>query len=135
MLFRSKLQETATIADTATCELDFAAGIAAVNEFIGAVNVYVTEQEPWKVAKDEAQLPRVETILYVICEALRGIAVLYNAVMPKAMQELWNQLGAEAALGALDAQRVQDAGTWGQLPAGSVITKGAVLFPRLEDAE
>ncbi len=131
----AKLQETATIADTAMCALDFAAGIAAVNEFIGAVNVYVTEQEPWKVAKDEAQLPRVETILYVICEALRGIAVLYNAVMPKAMQELWNQLGAEAALGALDAQRVQDAGTWGQLPAGSVITKGAVLFPRLEDAE
>ena len=131
----AKLQETATIADTAMCALDFAAGIAAVNEFIGAVNVYVTEQEPWKVAKDEAQLPRVETILYVICEALRGIAVLYNAVMPKAMQELWNQLGAEAALGALDAQRVQDAGTWGQLPAGTVITKGAVLFPRLEDAE
>ena len=88
-----------------------------------------------KVAKDPAGLPRVETILYVICEALRGIAVLYNAVMPKAMAELWTQLGAEASLGALDAQDVRNAGSWGQLPAGSVITKGAVLFPRLEDAE
>ena len=30
-------------------------------------------------------------------------------------------------------QKVQDAGRWGQLPAGSVVTKGAVLFPRLEE--
>ena len=30
-------------------------------------------------------------------------------------------------------QRVTDAATWGLLPAGATITKGAVLFPRLEE--
>ena len=30
-------------------------------------------------------------------------------------------------------QRVQEAADWGRLPAGSTITKGAVLFPRLEE--
>lgn len=131
----AKVAQTATVVDDAMLALDFAGGIAAVKEFIDAVNLYVTEQEPWKVAKADDGLPRVETILYVICEALRAIAVMYNAVMPRAMAELWSQLGAEAALGALDAQDVRNAGVWGQLPAGVTVTKGAVLFPRLEETE
>jgi methionyl-tRNA synthetase len=61
------------------------------------------------------------------------VAVLLNSVMPKSSAALWESLGAEAALGPLAAQRVQDAGRWGQLPAGSTVTKGAVLFPRLEE--
>ena len=28
---------------------------------------------------------------------------------------------------------IQDAGRWGQLPAGVVVTKGDSLFPRLEE--
>ncbi len=131
----NKLGEVAAVADERMVELDFAGGIAAVKELVDLLNLYVTEQEPWKVAKDPQNMPRVETILYVICEALRGVAVLYNAVMPKAMAELWSQLGAEPLLGAIDAQDVRNAGTWGQLAPGATVTKGAVLFPRLEDAE
>ncbi|CAB4723402.1 unannotated protein [freshwater metagenome] len=32
-------------------------------------------------------------------------------------------------------QRISSVATWGQLPPGSVVTKGAVLFPRLEEGE
>ena len=46
---------------------------------------------------------------------------------------MWEQLGAEAVLGPIGAQIVTDAGRWGQLPAGVTITKGANLFPRLEE--
>ena len=53
--------------------------------------------------------------------------------LPKTMRELWSQLGAEQALGPIGEQRVQDAGRWGQLPAGVTVTKGAALFPRLEE--
>ena len=68
-----------------------------------------------------------------IAESLRAIAVLYHPVMPKTMRDLWSQLGAEQALGPIGEQRVQDAGNWGLLPAGVVVTKGAALFPRLEE--
>ncbi|MDH6625241.1 hypothetical protein M2271_003045 [Streptomyces sp. LBL] len=34
---------------------------------------------------------------------------------------------------ALADQKVQEAGEWGRLPAGTTVTKGAVLFPRLEE--
>ena len=84
---------------------------------------------------DEAARDSVATTLYAAAEGLRILSVLLNPVMPKACASLWSQLGAEAALGSLASQRIQDCGQWGLLPAGSVLTKGDSLFPRLEDPE
>ncbi|GHJ40357.1 methionine--tRNA ligase [Streptomyces sp. TS71-3] len=116
-------------------ELDFSGGIAAVFEFVRLVNGYLTEQEPWKVAKDKSEegQARLATILYTAAEALRAVAVLLNPVMPDTSRKLWESLGAEAALGALADQRVAEAGEWGRLPAGATVTKGEALFPRLEE--
>lgn len=119
--------------DAAMLRLDFAAGIGAVKDFVDAVNGYVTEQQPWVLAKEPSDRERLHTVLYTVCESLRAIAVLHHAVMPKAMTSLWAQLGAEAGLGPLARQRVQRAGSWGQLRPGAQVVKGASLFPRLED--
>jgi methionyl-tRNA synthetase len=127
------LASTVAIADESMLRLDFAGGIGAVKAFVDAVNLYVTEQAPWALAKDPANDERLSTVLYTICESLRAIAVLHHAVMPKATASLWDQLGAEPALGPIGAQDVRDAGRWGQLPAGITVTKGAILFPRLEE--
>ncbi|CAM5690157.1 Methionine--tRNA ligase OS=Streptomyces alboniger OX=132473 GN=metG PE=3 SV=1 [Streptomyces alboniger] len=99
------------------------------------VNGYITEQEPWKVAKDDSPegKARLATILYTAAESLRAVAVLLNPVMPETSQKLWDSLGAEPVLGALADQDVRAAATWGTLPAGATVTKGAVLFPRLEE--
>lgn len=109
--------------------------LAAVWTLVDAANGYITEQQPWAVAKDEAQRERLATILYASAEALRALAVLLNPVMPKATAKLWDSLGAEKALGALSAQPVGDAGRWGQLVPGAEVTKGDALFPRLDLAE
>jgi methionyl-tRNA synthetase len=116
-------------------ELDFQGGILAVFDFVKQVNGYITEQEPWKVAKDDSPegKARLATILYTAAESLRAVAVLLNPVMPDTSQKLWDSLGAEPSLGALADQKVQEAADWGRLPAGSTVTKGAVLFPRLEE--
>jgi methionyl-tRNA synthetase len=129
------LTKTVATADAAILELDFAHGINVVKEFIDAVNLYVTNQEPWKVAKSEdaESVQRLHTILYAIADSLRAIAILYNPVMPKASQELWRQLGADTTIGELDLQTIQSAADWRVLPVGSHVTKGAVLFPRLEE--
>jgi methionyl-tRNA synthetase len=128
-----RLTSAAAAADAAIEELDFAGAIGEIRSVVELVNQYVTEVEPWVLAKDEANAERLNTVLYTMCEALRAVAVLYNPVMPKAMSSLWSQLGAEAELGALAAQRVSEVGRWGQLPPGSTITKGDALFPRLAD--
>ena len=97
------------------------------------MNGYLSEQQPWQVAKDPDAVDRLGAILAAAAEALRGIAVLLHPVMPKATTSLWQQLGADAALGPIADQRVADVARWGQLPEGAVLTKGESLFPRLDD--
>ncbi len=129
------LGKAVDVADSAFCSLDFSTGIVAVKEFIDLVNLYVTEQEPWVLAKDEAQADRLNVVLNTILESLRAVAVLYNPVMPKAMASMWEQIGGRASLGPLAEQRVADVARWGQLPPGTTVTKGDALFPRIEEAE
>ncbi len=130
----------AEVLGTAVADADAAIDRVAIHEamhatwrVVDAVNGYLTEQQPWKVAKDEGAGDRLATILWAAAESLRGVAVLINPVMPKTAAVLWASLGAEDALGPLAEQRVGEAGRWGQLPAGAVLTKGAALFPRLEE--
>jgi len=123
------LVASAEQADAAMLKLDFSGGILAIKTFVDAVNVYVTEQQPWVLAKDEANASRLDTVLYTICEALRAIAVLYHPVMPRATEEMWACLGQGETL---EGQNVTTVATWGQLAPGATITKGAALFPRLE---
>jgi len=129
------LAAAATRADKAIDRVAIHDCVGAVADFVSVVNGYVTEQEPWRVAKDQSPegRARLATILYAAAESLRAVAVLHNAVLPKTSRVLWEALGAEG-LGALAQQRVQDAGRWGQLPAGVTLTKGAALFPRLTEA-
>jgi methionyl-tRNA synthetase len=130
-----KLAETVRAADEAVEGLRLHEALAAIESFVSAVNGYVTEQEPWKVARDEtpAARDRLATILYTAAESLRGLAVLLNPVMPKASHALWRQLGAPATIGELDVQPLTNAGRWGILPPGSAVTKADPLFPRIEE--
>ena len=122
-------------ADAAICALDFQGGINAIMEFCKRVNGYVTEKEPWKLAKDPANKTELESVLYNTAESLRALAVLLNSVMPGTCGILWQSLDADEMLGAIDKQRIDHVATWGQLPEGALITKSAPLFPRLDISE
>jgi len=106
--------------------------IGAIWTLVDELNGYLTEQEPWKVAKDDSQLARLHTILYTAAEGLRALAVLLSPVTPQASQKLWAALGAEQAVGPLLEQSIPDAGRWGQLPAGTQTQPLEALFPRIE---
>ena len=130
-------QRTASAADSAMDTLDFSAAITGIKEFVDALNGYLTEQEPWKVAKAEtdAAMARVGAVLTTVCEGLRGVAVMLHPVMPKSTVALWQQIGGQTALGAIELQRIDQAGVWGVLPAGTTTNKGESLFPRLVEDE
>ncbi len=116
--------------------------VAAAWSLVDATNVYITETQPWKLAKEPGETDadgrgvdggRLATSLVTAAEALRALAVLLHPVTPRAASALWASLGAEPALGPLAAQPVQSAGAFGVLPAGTTVTKGEALFPRLVD--
>lgn len=109
--------------------------IAAIWEVVDELNGYITEQEPWVLAKDESKRERLGTVLSVVTEGLRALAELLHPVIPEATTKLWEALGAREALGELDEQPLRAAGVWGRLPAGTQQHSLAVLFPRIEANE
>ena len=126
-----KLASVVHDADRAMTALDFQGGIARIFELVRDVNGFISETQPWALAKagDDAALDRV---LWSAADGLRAIAVLLNPVLPKSCATLWASLGAEDGLGPLADQRIADvAGT--RLPAGSRLTKSEQLFPRIEE--
>ena len=60
-------------------------------EVVGAANRYVDEQAPWALRKSDPA--RMATVLYVVLETVRHLAVLTQPVMPDAMASLLDQLG------------------------------------------
>ncbi|MCD6516232.1 MAG: methionine--tRNA ligase [Candidatus Aminicenantes bacterium] len=63
--------------------------------YIGSVNKYLADSEPWSLAKDETQKKRLARILYQAACALRGISTLLYPVMPESAQKIWDLLGEE----------------------------------------
>jgi methionyl-tRNA synthetase len=120
---------TATGGLQAFDRLDFQGGLADLWTFVSGVNRYVEARAPWALRKagDTAGLHRA---LYICVDALRIIAVLISPVMPDAAEALWAKLGLSEDLWD---QRLPRAATQGLLRAGTVTTRGDVLFPRLED--
>jgi len=129
------LISTVEKADAAMVALDFQGGINAVMDFCKKVNGYVTEKEPWILAKDPANKAALEEVLYNTAESLRALAVLLHPVMPATTEILWESLGANATIGSLADQQISKVAQWGQLPEGTLVTKTPVLFPRLETKE
>ncbi|TDL43915.1 methionine--tRNA ligase [Microbacterium oleivorans] len=121
--------DAATAADAAMTAFRPDEAIAAIWTIVDELNGYITENEPWALAKDEDKRERLSTVLYTAADGLRALAVLLSPVMPQSTATLWGALGAP---GELTAQPLRDAGTWGQLPAGSRVGTLAPLFPRVE---
>ena len=126
------LETTVIAADKAMVALDFQGGINAIMEFCKRVNGYVTIKEPWAIAKDESRTAELNEVLYNTADAIRALAVLLHPVMPATTQTLWESIGAQETLGNIGDQKISEVSKWGVLPQGCKVTKGAVLFPRLE---
>jgi len=106
--------------------------LAQLWRIVESVNGYITEQEPWVLAKDENQAERLDAVLYTSLDALRALAVTLSPFMPETTEKLWVGLGADHSLGALHEHIIPEAGRFGVLPPGSAIAELAALFPRIE---
>ena len=118
-------------AEKAMDQLAIQDAIAAIWTLVDELNNYITVQEPWALAKDEANRERLGTVLSTTAEGLRALAVLLNPITPKATAKLWQALGA-AVPGSIDDQPLGNAAVWGQLKVGATVAELEPLFPRIE---
>jgi len=126
--------DAATAADAAIERFRIDEAINSIWTIVDALNLYITENAPWVLAKDEAQRERLGTVLYTAAEGLRALAVLLSPVMPVSTEKLWVALGAAESIGRLQDQPIREAGQWGVLKPGTSVNGLAPLFPRVEQS-
>lgn len=124
--------DAAAAADAAIERFRIDEAITSIWTIVDALNLYITENEPWALAKNEAQRERLGTVLYTAAEGLRALGVLLSPVMPVATEKLWIALGAAESIGRLQDQPIREAGGWGILKPGTSVNGLAPLFPRVE---
>lgn len=113
------------IYDSYLGRLEFHHALAQLWLVINDINEYIQHTVPWKEKDDEI----LSNILYTLCESLRLIALFLYPFMPSTSEKIWGQLNLEGEVSGmnLDAESV-----WGVIRPGTMIKKGAGLFPRIE---
>ena len=111
-------------------QLQYHAALAEIWQLVSRLNKYIDENMPWQLAKDEAQKPRLGTVLYHLAEGIRFVSVLIEPFMPRTPARIREQLGLPAEICAWDTLN-----QFGLTPAGAAVCKGAALFPRLDPAK
>ena len=109
-------------------ELQFSLALQDVWQLVGECNRYIDVNAPWVLAKTDEGKERLKTVLYVLCECIRIVAILIAPTMPRTPARIYEQLGiAEGELTGWES-----ASRFGLLPAGAKVQKGEALFPRID---
>ena len=101
--------------------------VEAVLNLAKRSNKYIDETTPWALAKDEASLPRLGTVLYNLLEAIRYIAILLSPFMPETSEKIFAQMNC-------DIKNYDSLASFGALKSGEKVGKAEALFARI-DAE
>ena len=94
-------------------------------------NKYIDETTPWALAKDEAQLPRLRTVLANLIEAIRYIAVLSEPFMPDTAAAMMDQIGLPDSH-MEDGEALETLAVFGSAPARKV-GEAKALFARIDE--
>ncbi len=109
-------------------ELQFSVALSDVWKLVGDLNRYIDQTTPWILGKTEEGKERLKTVLYMLAECVRGVAILIAAAMPQTPERIFEQLGVtDPALKTWDSLSA-----FGGLKPGTVVKKGQALFPRID---
>lgn len=108
-------------------ELDlqkFNKALEAIWDVVNAANVYIDVEAPWSLKKTDTV--RMNTVLYVLCETIRCLAIMIQPIMPESAAKMLDQL----KIGE-DARTFDNLSSAHALKAGTVIDQPQGVFPRL----
>ncbi len=107
-------------------ELRVADAMTEVFHLFKRCNKYIDETTPWILAKDEATLPRLETVLYNLVESISIGATLLKSFMPETAEKVLSQLNAKEI-------PFEELSVFGHYESGAKVTeKPEILFARLD---
>jgi len=112
-------------------DLQFSSALTEIWKLIGKCNKYIDLNTPWVLAKDESQKPRLGTVLYVLLECARIVAVLIAPTMPRTPERIFAQIGVTDD----ELKTWESVKAFGGVKPGSTVKKGESLFPRIDVAK
>jgi methionyl-tRNA synthetase len=121
-------QQAIETTEKAFDRLEFSRGLEAVWGLISAVDKFIVQQAPWKLAKQPDAQSQLDSTLYTAAEALRIATALLYPILPQSTRKIWVQLGMTEPIESVRFTNLR----WGQLPAGQKIGDVAPIFPRIE---
>jgi len=110
--------------------LEISNALVALWKLVDRANKYIDEQAPWALARDAAKAGQLRSVLYSLAESLRILAVALTPFLVQTPERIWEQLGLDPA--QVRTLPWEEAIAWGGLKPGTVIRRGAPLFPRIE---
>jgi methionyl-tRNA synthetase len=112
---------------------DPTAAVTAALRLADICNERIDSEKPWVLAKDPAQRPQLNSLLYNLADSLRRIAILISPVVPGAAHGIFDQLRWKMDMSGGEEKRFSlGEAQWGGLPDGHVVGKPSPLFPRIE---
>ena len=91
------------------------------------LNKYIDETAPWALAKNEADLPRLNDVLYTILDGIRICSIELEAFIPSTVKKIYEQLGISGSS--------FDEFEFGKVNEYKVIEKPEILFARIDEKE
>ena len=88
-------------------------------------NKYIDETMPWVLAKNEADKPRLATVIYNLLETIRIGAVLLAPYIPGTAENIFSQLGTD--------KKEFSTASFGNLEAGKPLGEAFTLFARIDE--
>ncbi|KAL9189489.1 hypothetical protein ACHAXT_009164 [Thalassiosira profunda] len=89
-------------------------------------NKYIDVQAPWVLKKTDTE--RMNTVLYVLMEVMRHVAILYQPVMPTSSNVILDQLGVPENEREFEHLAEEEC----KIPLGREVGKPKAVFPRFE---
>ncbi|WP_419719870.1 methionine--tRNA ligase [Lysinibacillus fusiformis] len=111
-------------------KMQFSVVLADLWTLVSRTNKYIDETQPWVLAKEEADKPKLGSVMRNLAESLHQIAVMLQPFMTTIPKRMMEQLGLDDKFLAWDTIE-----TFGNtIPANiKVVEKGTPIFPRLEN--
>jgi methionyl-tRNA synthetase len=99
--------------------------------FLNAVNKYLADNEPWKLAGQAEKRDRLARVLYQALCSIRGASYLLYPVMPETAEKIWNLLGEERKPSTIMTSQLN----FYDFQPVNKISRAKAIFPRIDLAE
>ncbi len=124
-------KETVVKYEEAMDDMQFSVALSTIWQLVSRTNKYIDETQPWALAKDEAKVDELASVMVHLAESLRRVAIMLKPFLTVTPEKIFEQLDCQDPL----LQSWDSLKEFGMISENSTVKKGQPIFPRLDMEE